>query len=53
MSDDCHYDYQVRSWALDVAVQSNKRGVKAEKIIGDAQKYYGFMFPDNGKVEKL
>lgn len=53
MSDDCHFDYQVRSWALDAAVLSNKKGATAEKVISDAQKYYGFMFPDNGKVEGI
>ena len=46
-----HPDYQIRSWVLDCAVEANKRGTKHEKILSDAKAFYGFLFPENGKVE--
>ncbi len=46
-------DVSVRDWALQHAVLSNKRGAKTDKIIHDAQRYYGFLKPKNGKVEAI
>jgi hypothetical protein len=48
-----HYDYNVRQWVLDSAINTNKKGAKAEKIISDARKFYGFVFPSNGKIETI
>lgn len=48
-----HPEYQVRGWALDYAIAANDKGTSAEKIVSDAEKFYGFMFPQNGKVADL
>jgi len=48
-----HFDYNVRQWTIDSAVEINKKGTPAEKIIADAQKFYGYLFPENGKVEQI
>ena len=46
-------DYVIREWCITNAVNSNKRGTPSDKIIKDAQKYYGFMFPQNGEVKEI
>jgi|GEM_PF-3557224 len=46
-------DYEVRGWALDYSIKANAKGVGADKIIKDAQKFYGFMFPVNGDVKSV
>lgn len=48
-----HFDYQIRSWILDSAIASNKKGTPIDKILSDAEKFYGFVFPENGKVESI
>lgn len=48
-----HYEYNVRQWILDSAISANKKGTKADKILKDAEKFYGFIFPENGKVKVL
>lgn len=45
-----HFDYQVRQWILDSAISANRKGASATKIVSDAKKFYGFVFPENGKV---
>ena len=42
-----HRDYNVRQWVLDSSINSNKKGAPTEKILDDARKYYGFLFPNN------
>ncbi len=46
-------DYQIRSWALDNAINKNKKGTSTETIIKDAEAFYGFLFPENGKVKEI
>lgn len=46
-------DIQIRSWALDSAIMSNRKGTNPETIIKVAQKYYGFMRPENGQVKEV
>ncbi len=53
MSEGYYEDCEVRSWALDHAIQSNHRGAGADKIIKDAEKFYGFMFRENGSVADI
>ncbi len=48
-----HCDYNIRQWTIDSAVASNKKGCGAEKIINDAKKFYGYLFPENGKIEEI
>jgi hypothetical protein len=48
-----HWDYQIRQWTLDSAIEANRKGAKADKILKDAEKFYGFIFPENGKIEVI
>lgn len=48
-----HFEYQIRFWTLDSAIALNKKGAKPDKIIKDAKVFYGYLFPENGKVEKI
>jgi len=48
-----HCDYNIRQWTIDSAINLNKKGAKADKIIKDASKFYGYLFPNNGKIEVL
>ena len=50
---DPQQEINVRSWCLDYSIKANKKGTPADKIISDAQKFYGFIFPNNGKVTEL
>lgn len=45
-----HYDYNIRQWTLDSAIAANKKGTPADKIIKDASKFYGFLFPNENVV---
>lgn len=45
-----HWDYNIRQWTLDSAINLNKKGTSADKVLDDAKKFYGYLFPDNGKV---
>lgn len=46
-------DYEIRAVALECAVSANGQGTSAEKIIEYAEKFYGFMVPENGVVAAL
>ena len=46
-------DYTVRGWCISYAVNHNKKGTSSDKIIEDAQKYYGFLFPKNGEIKDI
>lgn len=48
-----HPEYQIRLWALDAAVLSSPKGTSSEEIIKKAEKFYGFMLPQNGHQIKL
>lgn len=51
-----HHDYNVRQWVLDSAITFNKglfRKPSAEKVLEDAQKFYGFLFPNNGQLSSI
>lgn len=48
-----HWDYNIRQWTLDSAINANKKGTCADKIVSDAQKFYGYIFPENGRVESI
>jgi len=48
-----HCDYNIRQWTIDSAITMNKKGTPSEKIIEDAAKFYGYLFPENGKIKTL
>lgn len=48
-----HCDYNIRQWTIDSAINMNKKGANADKIIADASKFYGYLFPKNGKIESI
>lgn len=48
-----HGDEVYSSWCLEHAISANRKGTQPERIIEDAQKYYGFMFPENVKVKEV
>lgn len=48
-----HCDYHIRSWCLDSAVDINKKGTSAKKVVKDAAVFYGFLFPKNGNVSTI
>lgn len=48
-----HWDYGIRQWCLDSSIASNEKGVGADKILEDAQKFYGFVAAPGGEVKAL
>ena len=48
-----HYDYNIRQWCIDSAVAANKKGSGSDRIVRDAERFYGFLFPDNGKITDI
>lgn len=48
-----HCDYNIRIWTIDSAINLNKKGTPAEKIISDASKFYGYLFPKKGEVKQI
>ena len=51
-----HPDYQLRSWAIDFSLRLNEQNsneTTVDKVISDAEKIYGFMFPKNGEIKQI
>jgi len=46
-------DYVIRGWTIRYSLDLNKKGASSKKIIEDAAALYGYLFPDNGKVEDI
>lgn len=48
-----HENFEFRSTALEFAVAINDEGATAEAIVKDAEVFYGFLFPQNGKIQEV
>lgn len=46
-------DEVLRQWALDTSVAAHRKGTRADTILRDAKKYYGFLLPQNGSVVSI
>ena len=46
-------DEVLRQWALDTSVNLYKKGTGVDRVIKDAERFYGFLQPRNGSVEVL
>lgn len=48
-----HYEYIIRQWAFNDAIQKNYKWRSIDKVLSDAKKIYGFYMPENGKVQNI